>query len=227
MLDYVIPAFVTLFVIIDPIGLVPIFIALTRDGSASYKKRMALQGVLIAFGILLLFALVGKPLLAALGISLAAFRISGGALLFLIALEMVFERRNKKRSDRAEERHDELAAQHEQDRQLQQTPEDEPDDVAAFPLAMPFLAGPGAIATIMLLMSQHHGDWIAQAAIIAAMASVLLIAAILFIISGVAARFLAPSVTNVVSRLLGMLLAALSIQFVIDGFKQAFDLQPI
>lgn len=224
MLDYVIPAFVTLFVIIDPIGLVPIFVALTQDGSPAYKKRMAISGVLIGFAILLVFALAGKPLLAALGISMAAFRISGGALLFLIALEMVFERRNKKRSDRAEERHDELAAKHEQTEIQEPVHIDEPDDIAAFPLAMPFLAGPGAIATIMLLMSEHHGDWIAQAAIITAMALVMFIAVTLFIASGAAAKYLAPSVTNVISRLLGMLLAALSIQFVIDGLKQAFDL---
>ncbi len=224
MLDYAIPAFVTLFVIIDPIGLVPIFVALTRDGSPVYKKRMAINAVFIGFTILLVFALAGKPLLAALGISMAAFRISGGALLFLIALEMVFERRNKKRSDRAEERHDELIAKHQQTKIQQPVQIDEPDDVAAFPLAMPFLAGPGAIATIMLLMNEHHGDWIAQAAIIAAMALVMFIAVALFIASGAAARYLAPSVTNVISRLLGMLLAALSIQFVIDGFKLAFEL---
>lgn len=220
MFDYVVPAFVTLFVIIDPIGLVPIFVALTQDGSPSYKRRMAINGVLIGFAILLLFAVAGKPLLSALGISMAAFRISGGALLFLIALEMVFERRNKKRSDRAEERHDELIAQHEESAPVYV---EEPDDVAAFPLAMPFLAGPGAIATIMLLMSEHHGDWVAQGAIIAAMALVMLIAAALFIASGAAAKYLAPSVTTVISRLLGMLLAALSIQFVIDGLKQAFN----
>ena len=225
MFDYVIPAFVTLFVIIDPIGLVPIFLALTNGGSVAYKRRMAVNGALIGFLILLVFALAGKPLLAALGISLAAFRISGGALLFLIALEMVFEKRNKKRSERAEERHDELLAQH----SLEQPPAarhfvEEPDDIAAFPLAMPFIAGPGAIATIMLLMSEHHDDWIAQALIIATMAVVVLIALVLFIISGAAARYLAPSVTTVISRLLGMLLAALSIQFVIDGLKTAFKL---
>lgn len=224
MNEFVIPAFVTLFVIIDPIGLVPIFVALTQDGDAAYKKRMAINSASIAFVILLVFSLVGKPLLAALGISLAAFRIAGGALLFLIALEMVFEKRNKKRSDRAEERHDELASQHQVEAHGTNSPQEEPDDVAAFPLAMPFLAGPGAIATIMLLMSEHHDNWVAQASIIAAMSTVLLITAILFILSGKAAKYLAPSVTTVISRLLGMLLAALSIQFVIDGIKISFDL---
>ncbi len=224
MNEFVIPAFVTLFVIIDPIGLVPIFVALTQDGDPAYKKRMAISAASIAFVILLIFALVGKPLLAALGISLAAFRIAGGALLFLIALEMVFEKRNKKRSDRAEERHDELASQHEEDSLRSASPSEEPDDVSAFPLAMPFLAGPGAIATIMLLMSEHHDSWVAQASIVAAMSSVLLITVVLFILSGKAAKYLPPSVTNVISRLLGMLLAALSIQFVIDGVKVAFSL---
>lgn len=226
MNELVIPAFVTLFVIIDPIGLVPIFVALTQDGDAAYKKRMAISSASIAFVILLVFSLVGKPLLAALGISLAAFRIAGGALLFLIALEMVFEKRNKKRSDRAEERHDELATQHEHEVEShgENSSKEEPDDVSAFPLAMPFLAGPGAIATIMLLMSEHHNDWVAQASIIAAMSTVLLITVVLFILSGKAAKYLAPSVTTVISRLLGMLLAALSIQFVIDGIKISFNL---
>lgn len=224
MFDYIVPAFVTLFVIIDPIGLVPIFLALTTGGSAAFKRRMAINSVLIGFLILMVFALAGKPLLAALGISLAAFRISGGALLFLIALEMIFEKRNKKRSERAVERHDELVAQHSMDQSTVDKIVEEPDDIAAFPLAMPFIAGPGAIATIMLLMSEHHDDWIAQAMIIGAMAVVLLLALVLFILSGAAAKYLAPSVTNVISRLLGMLLAALSIQFVIDGLKIAFKL---
>lgn len=226
MNEFILPAFVTLFVIIDPIGLVPIFIALTQDGDLPYKKRMAINSASIAFVILMVFALVGKPLLAALGISLAAFRIAGGALLFLIALEMVFEKRNKKRSDRAEERHDELTSQHQEESLKQEhTPmSEEPDDVAAFPLAMPFLAGPGSIATIMLLMSEHHNDWVAQISIIAAMSAVLLIAVVLFILSGKAAKYLAPSVTTVISRLLGMLLAALSIQFVLDGIKASFSL---
>lgn len=224
MNESLIPAFVTLFVIIDPIGLVPIFVALTQDGDTAYKKRMAISAASIAFVILLVFSLVGKPLLAALGISLAAFRIAGGALLFLIALEMVFEKRNKKRSDRAEERHDELLSQQQELKPDSHSPTEEPDDIAAFPLAMPFLAGPGAIASIMLLMSEHHDNWVAQASVIAAMSAVLLIAVVLFIASGKAAKYLAPSVTTVISRLLGMLLAALSIQFVIDGIKISFQL---
>lgn len=220
MFDYLIPAFVTLFVIIDPIGLVPIFVALTTDGDNTYKKRMAINSCLIAFVILTLFALFGKPLMAALGISMPAFRIAGGALLFLIAIEMVFERRNKKRSDRAEEHHEEQAHLH-QDEPVKNAA-DEPEDIAAFPLAMPFLAGPGAIATMMLLMGQHQGDYIAQAAIIGAMTAVLLITLTLFILSNAFAKHLPPSVTTVISRLLGMLLAALSIQFVLDGIKQSF-----
>ncbi len=217
MFDFAIPAFVTLFVIIDPIGLVPIFLALTQNGSAQYKSRMAINSVLIAFAILLVFALFGQSLLGALGISLAAFRIAGGALLFLIALEMVFEKRNKKRSERVEERQDEVFAK-------QQLQHSELDDIAAFPLAMPFLAGPGAIATIMLLMNEQHGNWIAQIAIISAMGITLLIAFVLFMISTAVAKLLAPSITTVISRLLGILLAALSIQFVIDGIKQSFNL---
>ncbi len=216
LINIFVPAFVTLFVIIDPIGLVPIFIALTQGSNHAHKRRMARNGVVIAIFILLVFALFGKTLLGALGISLAAFRIAGGVLLFLIALEMIFERRNKKRSGRVEQRQDELA--HSQD-----SVEHEGEDIAAFPMAMPFLAGPGAIASIMLLMGEHQGVWMAQAMVILAMLTVLTIALTLFLLSSVAASFLAPSITTVITRLLGMLLAALSVQFIIDGIKQSFS----
>ncbi len=217
-LNIFVPAFVTLFVIIDPIGLVPIFIALTHDTRLEYKQRMARNAVFIAIIILLIFALFGKSLLGALGISLAAFRIAGGVLLFLIALEMVFEKRNKKRSGRVVQHHNELEASGEHN------PNDDfhEEDIAAFPMAMPFLAGPGAIASIMLLIGEHQGDWAAQGVVILAMLGVQLIAFTLFFISGSVSKLLAPSVTTVITRLLGMLLAALAVQFIIDGLKQSF-----
>jgi len=214
MLDYAIPAFVTLFVIIDPIGLVPIFIALTQESNLSHKRKMARNGCFIAFIILLAFALFGKSLLTSLGISLAAFRIAGGALLFLIAIEMVFEKRSQKRAERADEAHDDQEPLTENSKEF--------DDIAAFPLAMPFLAGPGAIASIMLLMGEYQGNWEAQAAVIGAMSLVILIAYLLFSLGGSISKYIAPSITVVLTRLFGMLLAALSVQFLIDGIKQSF-----
>lgn len=217
MLDLIIPAFVTLFIIIDPIGLVPVFMALTTDGDARYRRTMAAKGVIIAFFILLFFALLGEPLLAALGISMPAFRMAGGILLFLIGLEMVFEKRGKKRNDRAEAHH-----QHEMEKA--QDSQQELEDISAFPLAIPFLSGPGAIATIMLLMSEQQGDWLLQLGLISALAAVLLISFVLFLLSGELSRYLPDTVTTVISRLLGMLLAAMAIQFFVDGIKAFFNI---
>lgn len=216
MLNDLIPAFVTLFIIIDPIGLVPIFLALTADASDEHRRRMAFHGCAIGFAILLLFALAGDKLLGTMGISMPAFRLAGGVLLFLIALEMVFEKRTKRRNERAEELHT----------------DDDPDatskslevneDIAAFPLAIPFVAGPGAIATVILLMGQHEGDIAWQAGFVGAMALVVLATLAMFLASAKLAHRIPPAMIAVTTRILGILLAALSIQFVIDGIRSAF-----
>ena len=134
-------ALVTFLVIIDPPGCAPIFASLTRGGTAAHRRAMAIRSSLIAWAILMFFAVLGKPLLQALGISLASFRIAGGIMLFLIAIDMVFERRTERREKRAEEVR--TAA--------------EVEDVSVFPLAIPMIAGPGSIATVMLLMSRAEG----------------------------------------------------------------------
>lgn len=217
MLNELIPAFFTLFVIIDPIGLVPIFLALTAEASDAHRRRMAIHGSVIGFGILLLFALLGDNLLGAMGISMAAFRLAGGVLLFLIALEMVFEKRTKRRNERAEELH------------ADGTNTDEPssttevnDDIAAFPLAIPFVAGPGAIATIILLMGKADGDIVWQIGVIGITALTVLITLLMFLVSAKLAHRIPPALITVTTRVLGILLAALSIQYVIDGVHQAF-----
>ncbi len=195
-----ITAFVALFVVIDPIGLAPIFVALTQGVTAVARRRIAIRACAIGFGLLLLFGLAGESVLGFLGISMAAFRIAGGILLFLTALDMLFERRTKRREDQAAE----------------DGPEDDP---SVFPLATPLIGGPGAIATMILLTGQAGGDPAHIAGVIGVMAAVLVCVLGMFLMAGVLERLLGRVGTNVVTRLLGMLLAALSVQFVLDGLR--------
>jgi len=208
-------AFITLFVVIDPLGIVPIFVALTKEGSAAYRRRMAVRAALVASGVLLVFALGGKFLLDRLGIGLPAFRVAGGVMLFLIALEMVFEKRAQRRSHSAEE-----AMKHGDDTTDSGPAQTHvPDDVSVFPLAVPLMAGPGAIASVMLLMSKAHGDVLTQGALIGVLLLVMVLCLIGFLLSEYLQRIMNETVTNIISRLLGMLLAALAIQYVFDGLR--------
>ncbi len=195
---FLITAFTTLFVVIDPFGTTPVFVALTHEESASMRRRIALRACVTSVVILAIFAGFGEAVLGFVGISMPAFRVAGGALLFLTALDMLFERRTKRREDRAEEA-------------------DAPDP-SVFPLAIPLIAGPGSIATIILLAGQKPGpEGVAYA--IAAMVAVMVIVLALFLAGGLLARLLGKTGLNVVTRLLGMLLAALSVQFILDGLR--------
>lgn len=191
-------AFTTLFVIIDPIGLSPIFMAMTQGIRPAHRRRIATRAALTAFGVLLAFALFGEALLGFVGISMPAFRISGGVLLFITALDMLFERRQERREDRAEEA--DLLHQ----------------DPSVFPIAIPLLAGPGSIATIILLTgaAQSTLDFLT---IIAVLACVLLIAFTLFLLASQLERALGRTGIVVLTRIFGMLLAALAVQFILDG----------
>lgn len=197
-----IPAFVTLFVIIDPIGLAPLYVALTRGMTPRQRRSIAIRSCLVAAGLLTLFGLAGEAVLGFLGISMAAFRMAGGILLFLTALDMLFERRTQRRQGTADA-------------------EPEGDDPSVFPLAIPLIAGPGAIASMILLTGQDDTA-LNIIAIHAVMALVIVLVFCLFMLATPLERLLGPTGINVVTRLLGMLLAALSVQFVIDGFR---DLQ--
>ena len=192
-----ITALVTLFVVIDPIGLVPLFMALTQGMAAQQRRRVGLRAITVAFFLLTLFALAGEKILTAIGISLSAFRIAGGILLLLTAFDMLFERRTERREGQTA---------------------DEPQDPSVFPLAIPLLAGPGALAS-MILLAGESGGWGHTVLIILVMAAVLASAAIMFELATPLGRMLGRTGTMVVTRLLGMLLAALSIQFIIDGLK--------
>jgi len=198
LLDAALTTFVTLLVVIDPIGLTPIFIALTAGMDARARRRIGLRGVAVAFFILALFGLGGDQLLKLVGISMPAFRISGGIMLFLIALDMLFESRSARREKNAD------------------APEPDP---SVFPLAVPLIAGPGAMATMILLSDQQSGDAAGQAMIYLMLLAVLSICMALFLIGGFIERLLGRTGIRVVSRLLGVLLGALSVQFVIDGLR--------
>jgi len=211
MAELFLSAFVTLFVVIDPLGCAPIYAGLTKGANAAQRRNMALRACAIAAAILLVFALFGVDLLAALHIELDSFRIAGGLMLFWIAWEMVFEKRTQRREERAEK----IAAQH------ANTPEVE--DVSVFPMAMPMLAGPGAIAAIMLLMQEADG-WEASLVVLGALASVLVLTALALVAAGPLMRLFGDRVEAVVTRLLGVLLAALAAQYVIDGLRGSFGI---
>ncbi|WOI55199.1 MarC family protein [Palleronia sp. LCG004] len=198
--DFYVTAFVTLFVIIDPIGTTPIYMALTQGMARRRRRAIAMRACILGMAILLLFGLLGEQLLGFVGISMPAFRIAGGILLFLTALEMLFGRRTQRRHDQAD---------------LDDTsPEDDP---SVFPLAIPLLAGPGGIASIILLTDQTGGDIWAQVGIFGVMIVIFAIVFALFLAAGLIEKALGDTGILVVTRLLGMLLAALSVQFVLEG----------
>ena len=196
MITTLVSALVTLFVVIDPIGLGPIFIGLTSGLPQNVKKKIGLEACIIAFFVLTGSALFGDWLLTKLGISLAAFRIAGGLLLFAIAFEMVFERRIERKADQSAG-----AGAH----------------IAAFPLAIPLMAGPGAITAMVLLAGRMEGGAIGLSLLIAAMAVMLLAAYAVFLTSSYLERLLGKQGQAVFGRLLGVMLAALAVQYVADG----------
>ncbi len=204
-------AFVTFFVVIDPPGCAPIYAGLTKGATREQARSMALRATMIASIILLIFALFGQQLLGALHIELNSFRIAGGLMLFFIAFDMVFEKRTQRREERAEK----IAAQSGDGPEI--------EDVSVFPMAMPMLAGPGAIAAVMLLMNEAEG--LSQSLeVLAALAAVLVITAAALVAAGPLIRLLGDKVEAVITRLLGVLLAALAAQYVIDGLKGSFGI---
>ena len=205
MIDLFFSALITFFVVIDPPGCAPIYASLTKGANTKQRRSMAITATLVAAAILLVFALFGEQLLGALHIELNSFRIAGGIMLFLIALDMVFEKRTQRREERAQK--------------IIDTPEIE--DVSIFPMAMPMIAGPGSIASVMLLMAQNDGVDRASV-ILSALAAVLLLTLLALLAAGPIMKLLGQQAEAVITRLLGVLLAALAAQFVIDGLRQSF-----
>ena len=204
MSELFVSAFVTFLVVIDPPGCAPIFAGLTRGATPAHRRGMALRSVLIAAGILLFFALLGEDLLRALGISLSAFRVAGGIMLFLIAVDMVFERRTERRENRAQE----VSAS-------------EVEDISVFPMAIPMIAGPGSIASVMLLMARSEG--LAQSLVVlGALLATLVLTLVALLASGLLMRLLGHRMEAMITRILGVILAALAAQFVLDGIERTF-----
>ena len=198
-------ALVTFLVIIDPPGCAPIFASLTRGTSAAHRRTMAVRSSVIAWVILMFFALLGKPMLHPLGISLGSFRIAGGVMLFMIALDMVFERRTKRREERAQS--------------IDGTPEAE--DISVFPMAMPMISGPGSIASAMLWVSRAD-DAAEVVIVLAAITVVVLLTLVCLLAAGPLMRMIGERIEGVITRILGVILAALAAQFIVDGLKQSF-----
>lgn len=207
MIELYLSALVTFFVVIDPPGCAPIYAGLTNGATPAHRRSMAIRAVVVAAIILFVFAAVGEAMLKALGVSLSAFRIAGGIMLFLIALEMVFEKRTERREDRAAK--------------VAQSPEVE--DVSIFPMAMPMIAGPGSIASVMLMMSRNHGLE-KVAVVLAALATILALTLAALLAAGPLMRLLGARIEAVITRILGVLLGALAVQFVIDGIRISLGL---
>lgn len=187
-------AFVTLFVIIDPIGLAPLFIPLTKGMTPAHRRAVGLRACLISVALLTVFGLAGEAILTTIGITMPAFQIAGGLLLFLTALDMLFERRTQRREGHAEP----------------------VTDPSVFPLAMPLIAGPGAMTSMILLVNQTEG-WSGTLGVHLVMCAVVAVVFGLFLIASPLERVLGHTGSMVVTRLMGMLLAALSVQFVLNG----------
>jgi multiple antibiotic resistance protein len=199
--EFLLTSFVALFIIIDPIGLTPVFIAITQGMDDSLRRKVALRSVLVSAFVISLFIVGGETVLGFIGISMPAFRIAGGILLFLTALDMLFQRRSKRRENQTEQ---ELV-----------------DDPSVFPLAIPLIIGPGAIATVILIAGAKPGlVGIASTGFITAL--VLLTVFVFFSAASRIEKLLGKTGIDVLTRLLGMLLAALSVQFVIEGLFEFF-----
>jgi len=206
-IDVLLNSFVVLFVVVDPIGNAPMFAGLTRGASEGERRFLAVKSILLSSAILLVFFLAGNSLLAALGIGVPAFRIAGGILLFLVAIDMVFARHSGLRGTTPGEREE---AQ-------------EREDISVFPLAFPLIAGPGAITTV-LLMASHGGPWPAVLIRLGIIVAVLSLTLTSLLLTARIMEWLGETGTNVVDRLLGLILAAIAVQFVVDGIGGAFGI---
>jgi len=198
-------ALTTLFATIGPIGVAAMFAALTTSENSESRRSMAIRGTIIAAGILLGFALVGEHLLTGLGISLAALRISGGILLLLIGIDKVFARSASGTSTTEEEEREAETKQ----------------DISVFPLATPLLAGPGSMGAIILLMADAEGDLTSQIIVVSSLLTILLLTLGALLSASKLQKQLGVTGMHVVGRIMGVLLSALAVQFILDGIGQS------
>ncbi len=202
MIDIFLLTFATMFVVIDPIGLAPITVSLLNGHSFASKRRIIIGAGIISFSILLVFGLVGEAFLHAIGIGMPAFRISGGILLFLTAVEMLFEKRQERRAKSSDD--------------TQNTPQSDP---MVFPLSMPLMAGPGAMTSMILLVGNYQGDIASQSVVFLTMALVIIITVMSALLANRFAHIMGDTGTQLINRIFGVLLAALSVQFIADGIN--------
>lgn len=206
MIEQLIKTFVVFFLVIEPISLVPMFGALTRGGEPGYRRRMAYKSIAISALIFVVFAVAGDYVLQALGVTVDAFKIAGGVLLFLLAVDMVFARQSGLRSTTVREQ-DEARYR---------------EDISVFPMAFPLIAGPGALATLLLFMVEARGEPLAYLSVLGVIVSVLAITLVLLLATPRVMKVMGVTGANVISRLLGVVLAALAVQYVLDGVQHAF-----
>jgi multiple antibiotic resistance protein len=207
MVEEVIKFSVVFFAVVEPISLIPIFAAMTEGANPEYARRMSSKAVVVAGVILALFAFGGAAFLKVMGITLDAFRVFGGLVLFLIALDMVFVRQSGART----------ATTSEQDEARHR------DDISVFPLAFPFIAGPGALATILLTFGAHGHEPVLFAALLGVVSVILIITLLLLRVAPTINRIMGVTGANVIGRLSGVVLGALAVQYVIDGLKGSFS----
>jgi len=204
-MDEIVNSFVALFIVIDPLGVAAVFSALTHGMETASQRKMAIKGASLAALILFLFFLAGETLLKALGIGVPAFRIAGGVLLLLLAIDMVFARQSGLRSTTIREQHE---AEHKQ-------------DISVFPLAFPLISGPGALTTVLLMSSQPHESFVTIGMLVMLFA-VLCLTLLSLMFAPAIMRILGETGSNVISRLFGLILAALAAQYMTDGIRESF-----
>ncbi len=205
MLELFLNYFVVLFIVVDPIGVASMFAALAHDESFAQQRRLAIRGTLIAAAVLVVFALLGDVLLRALGIGMPAFQIAGGVLLFLLAVDMVFARHSGLRSTT-------VAEQKEAQRKK---------DISVFPLAVPLIAGPGALTSVLLMVGEQGREPMVIGTVLAVLAAVLVLTLAMLLLSARITAYMGETGVNVISRVLGIVLAALAVQFILDGWTAA------
>ena len=202
MFEVFIQAFVLYFVVIDPIGNTPIFMSITQSQNGGEKYQTAIEGVIIATIVLILFSIIGQFLLSYLNISLESFRIAGGIILFLISIEMLFNKRQQRK---------EQIINHTKDK------------ISVFPLAIPILAGPAAITSVIVIATKYQGSIILQSVSLLGLLIVMIITLLMFLLLAKSDKFLNKNITNIISRVIAIILAALSIQYIIDGLLIVFN----
>ncbi len=198
-------ALATFFAVIGPLDVAAMFAVLTANQTAQQKRSVAIRGSLISTGILVAFALIGELLLAGLGISLAALRAAGGILLLLIGIEMVFARSSGVTSTTDEEEQEAISK----------------SDISVFPLATPLIAGPGAMGAVILLMAHQEGNVTGQVIIIASLLAILLLTFVSLLLAGKIVKLFGVTGMHVITRIMGVLLSALAVQFIFDGIRQS------